>query len=457
MKKDRHRTGIIRFKHSLIQDTAYESLVSTRKIEYHKRIANALENQFTKIGLTKPELLARHFEICGQYTKAVEYRTLACERSLQQSANLEALRHARLGLDCLSKIDADNTRHDELRLSLYIHLVTAISGTKGDADPELDELYEKAEILSARLKNKELDFQLVNNRRAFYQIRGPLTAAIKLGKEMFVFAKSSGDKHSLMDAQRCLGWSYTCYGEFSKGKSLISDALSIYNKRDSSNYTRHDTIDPGGVGSVNLAWTEWFLGRTANAINLTNDALTLSRNINHPYTLAYSLCMSAAVYQCNGDAKMVLPLVNEAIDVAEKRGYRYWQAWGGCLKGWALSQINHSSSDGIEMQKQGFSNYCATGATLFVPHILCMLAETYLNCGRYDEAFEQLQNAMEIETTSEAFFFAAETQRLAAIAMSNMGQTDECSSYLDKALAIASDQYATGFEKRILTSKRNIS
>ena len=442
------------FKHHLIQDTAYDSLVSTRKAEYHKRIANALENQFGDIGRTKPELLARHFELSGQYAKAVEYMTLACERSLQQSANLEALSHARHGLYCLSNIDTDYGRRDELMLSLYIHLVTAISGTKGDADPELEVLYEKAEALSARLKNKALDFQLTNNRRAFYQIRGPISAAIKLGKKMISLAEKSGDRHSLMDAHRCLGWAHICHGDFSKGGALISSALSIYNKRDSSTYTRHDTIDPGAVGAVNLSWSEWFLGNTAEAVRLSNKALSLSRKINHSYTLSYALCMSAAVYQCNGDARAVLPLVDEALDVAEKRGYRYWLAWGSCLKGWALSQMNNASSDGINMLEQGLAEYRSTGATLFVPHILCMLAESLIKFNRHYEAYEALQDAMATEVTGEVFFFAAETQRLAAIAMAKLGESGSSQVHFNKALGIATNQKAVSCKNRTLASMR---
>lgn len=445
------------FKHSLIQDTAYDSLVSSRRIKYHKRIADALENQFPEIGRAKPELLALHFELSGRYAKAVEYGTLACERSLQQSANLEALSYARNGLKCLSRIEGDSIRRDELKLSLYNYLISAISGTKGDADPELDVLFDKAGVLSDRLNNTELHYQFISNRRAFFLIRGPMSAAIELGKKMIILARQNNDKHGLMDAQRCLGWAYVCNGDFGQGQSLLKKALEMYNKKDSSNYTRHDTIDPGGVGLVNLAWTEWFLGNTENAINLLTNACALSRSINHPYTLAYALCMGAAVYQCNRNAKAVLPLVNEALDIAEKRGYRYWLAWGKCLKGWALSQLHRESDDYIEMQKQGLADYRYTGATLFAPHILCMLAESLMLSDRHSDAYEALKDAMAAESTSEVYIFAAETQRLAGVVMGHLGDSARSPAFFEKALKIAREQKAISFEDRILANIREIS
>lgn len=441
------------FRHSLIQDTAYDSLVSSRRSEYHRRIAKALEAGFSGLGRAKPELLARHFALSGQFPKSVEYWTHACERSLQQSANLEALNHANQGLYYLSKIDDYSESRDELALSLYVHLVAAIAGTRGDADPEVETIYQKAVEISDRLNNKELEYQLINHRRAFYQIRGSISVAIELSKKMLQIADDSGDTQNLTESQRCLGWAYICHGELEKGRSVVQRALSIYRKRDSSEYTRHDTIDPGGVGTINLAWSEWLLGNTPRAKRLADNAVALSREIGHSYTLAYTLSMSAAVFQCVGDAEKVQHLTDEALDVATRRGYRYWIAWGTCFKGWVLSR-NQRTSSGIEFLENGLRDYRSTGANLFVPQILCMLADALLALDFNQEAYEQLKLAINSESTSEVYFFSAESRRLAGVAMYKSGDQDKARAYLDDALRIARQQHAKNFEKRVLSSIR---
>jgi class 3 adenylate cyclase/tetratricopeptide (TPR) repeat protein len=438
------------FKHSLIQDTAYESLVHSTRIEFHKRIASALENQFPGIGRSQPELMARHYALSGQTAEAVVYWNLASERALQQSANLEALHHASEGLRYVTDL-VDGQRRDELLLSLYIHLSTAISGTKGDAVPEVEDIHQKAATVLNRLGNASLAFSLTREMHAYYLIRGPLTRAVELGHRMLELAEDSGDPQILTDSQRCLGWTYICHGELEQGQILIRKALSLYDIGDSRDHTRHDTIDPGGVGMINLAWSEWLAGNSDTAARLARDAVTLSREIDHPYTLAYALCMGAAVFQCRREPEAVLSLVDEVISIAKKRDYRYWIAWGTCLQGWAKAQLG-TPELGIQALIDGLKNYRETGATLFIPHILSMTAESQCLVGRHAEARHHLILAADIESNNQIYFYSAETQRLFATVESDLGETESSVTHFQKALDIAKTQKARNFELRIALS-----
>ncbi len=438
------------FKHSLIQDTAYDSLVRSTKIEFHKRIAAALKNRFPGVGRSQPELMARHYMESEQTEEAVIYWNRASERALQQSANLEALHHADEGLRCVEKLP-DGQRRDELSLSLHIHRSVAIAGTKGDAVPELETIYQSAAAILNRLEDANLAFSLVREMHAFHLVRGPLTRAIELGHRMLKLAEDSSDPQKLTDSRRCLGWAYICHGELEKGQDLIRKALSLYDIGDSREHTRRDTIDPGGVGMINLAWSEWLTGNSDTAARLARDAVALSRKIDHPYTLAYALCMGAAVFQCRREPEAVLTLVEEAITVAKKRGYKYWNAWGACLWGWATAQLD-SPESGIQALEAGLENYRETGATLFVPHIHCMTAELQHSAGNYAEARRHLQMAADIESKNQIYFYSAETQRLFAMVEKELGETESSVTHFKNALNVARSQKARNIELRVVLS-----
>jgi tetratricopeptide (TPR) repeat protein len=438
------------FKHSLIQDTAYESLVRSTRIEFHKRIASALENQFSSIGRSQPELMARHYALSEQTVEAAAYWNLASERALQQSANLEALHHASEGLRYVADL-VDDQQRNELLLSLYIHLSTAIAGTKGDAVPEVEDIHKKALAILNRSGNSSLTFSLTREMHAYYLIRGPLKRAVELGHRMLELAEDSSDPMILIESRRSLGWTYMCYGELEKGQILIRKALSGYEAVNSRDHTRRDTIDPGCVGMINLAWSEWLAGNSDTAARLAREAIALSREIDHSYTLAYTICMGAAVFQCRREPEVVLPLVDEAIPIAKKRDYSYWVAWGTCMQGWAKAQLGDPEL-GIQALIDGLKDYRDTGATLFVPYILCMTAESQCLVGRHAEARRHLMLAADIESNNQIYFYSAETQRSLATVESQLGETESSVIHFQKALDIAKTQKAGNFGLRIALS-----
>ena len=202
---------------------------------------------------------------------------------------------------------------------------------------------------------------------------------------------------------------------------------------------------------INLAWSEWLAGNSDTAARLAREAVAQSREIDHPYTLAYAICMGAAVFQCRREAETVLSMVNEVISIAKERDYRYWIAWGTCLQGWAKAQLG-SPELGIEALVDGLKEYRDTGSTLFVPHILCMTAESQCLIGSHAEARRNLELAAEIESDNRIYFYAAETQRLLATVESELGETESSIIHFQKALDLAKAQKAGSFELRIALS-----
>ena len=443
------------FKHSLVQEAAYDSLIVSARKDFHRRIASVMAEQFSQLGFANPEVVARHFSLADNHASAARHWNLASKRALQQSAYAEALHHASSGMDCIDKV-VGTERDNKLQLELYINLSAAISGVQGDAHPDIERLLGKAQLISDVVQDPGLDFQLKKLLRSYYQLRGPISTAKKLGAELLKYAEHEANSQILTDTKRSLGWSHVCNGELNKGNLFIREALVSYDRKQSSVHTKSDTIDPGGVGLANLAWSVWFRGDADEAAKLTREAIALARDLDHNYTLAYTLCMGAAVFQCRNEPEQVTQLTEEAIAVATKRDFQYWIAWAGSLKAWAGAQLHGVTPMRLNSLKNSLAGYKATGANLFVPYILGLQAETLMLDQRHADAEEMLHRAYKVEVEFGIQLFAPETQRLSAIAAQGSGNHAEALRRINRAIELARSQHANGHELRIRATQSYI-
>ncbi|MFK7893857.1 MAG: adenylate/guanylate cyclase domain-containing protein [Granulosicoccus sp.] len=438
---------IYQFKHALIQDAAYESLTIAQKKTLHARMAELLQKEAEHDTIKAPEQIATHYQAAGVYREAVHWWDVAAGNALRIAANHEAYHHARQGIKLLDHIRTSH-QHDYFCLSLHIILSASIAGTRGDATPELEAIHAKAASLESRVNDDSLSFALTREMHAFYLIRGPVQRACELGRTMLSLADSTRHPQHQLDSKRGLGWTYICHGQLAEGRDLLRRSTSAYRKADSRLHTRHDTIDPGAVGLINLAWAEAIMGDTNVAINLVDLSTRLATEIEHPYSLAYAVCMGAAVHQCCGNTVETLNLAEQCLKTAEKHRFQYFIAWGNALQGWAQSLLQ-PSADSDRLLVIGQSQYEATGARLFMPHILTLRAETLLDSHHYTRARDLLQRALSIANDNDIHFFSCETLRLMAITQRKLGFDAQASRLFSQAASLSESQGSKGFELRI--------
>ena len=435
------------FKHALIQDSAYESITRTQKTRLHARMAEILLHAAQHDTLKIPEQIAAHYHAAGQLERAAYWWDRASGNALSMSANREALHHARKGIALLSEIP-ENAERDHVSLSLHIYLSAAIASTRGDATPELEDIHATAAALLQRVDDDRLAFALTREMHAFFLIRGPVQRACELGRSLVKLAETQEDPQIRLDSLRSLGWTYFCHGQLHEGRDLLKLSTTVYRKAESRLHTQHDTIDPGAIGLGNLAWAEALMADDEQAKELVTSAITLASEIEHPYSLAYSLCLGGAVHQCLNEPEQTLTLVDQALSIASKNEYLYWSAWGGALRGWALSMLGQSAY-GLELLETGKTQYEATGARLFLPHILSIQAEALIGCGQFASARELLENAVIIADENDICFYSSETCRLLAIVNDKLTFHEEASRLFAQAAELARKQDATAFGRRI--------
>lgn len=442
--------AIYQFKHSLIQEIAYHSLLTPTRREFHRRIADAIGETEPHLAHIHPELIARHYTLAGDEQKAVRYWAQASVLALQRSADIEAAAHAREGLRILGGLEEGRTR-DELGLSLHLTLGASLSATEGDAIAEVGREYNAALELCKRLDAKSDLFPILRGIHAFYLLRGPLDRATDHARQLLDVATESEDLVALTEARRCLGWTLFCSGSMCEGRQLLQQAIALYDQGLAIEQRRHDVHDAGGVGLINLAWVNWFLGYAEQALLCSRSAISLARQVDHPFTLGYALCMGAAVHQCRNEPDEVYSLTEEVLSLSSEQGFRYWMAWGTSLQGWALAQGRDQQRGGRLIQ-EGLTNYRLTEATLFEPYILCMLAESVRDRGEQKSSLPLILQAVEIERQRGNCFFAAETHRLLGETLWNLGDEIKAMEEFSRSLEIARGQQAKPLELRTLDS-----
>lgn len=435
------------FKHALIQDAAYESITRAQKKRLHAKMAQLLQDTIEEDALNAPELIASHYQAAGQHREAATAWNTAAGNALRLSANREAFHHAKQGINLLARLDECSER-DHLSLSLHIYLSSAIAGTRGDATPELEDIHAKASELIQRVNDDTLTFSLTREMHAFYLIRGPVERACELGRTLLSLAETSEQPQNRLDSLRVLGWTYFCHGQLAEGRDLLKMSTIVYRKADSRLHTQHDTIDPGAVGLINLAWAETLMANHAQAEKLIKRSTDLAVEIEHPYSLTYTLCMGSAVHQCRNEPDKALLLVDQALEIATKNEFQYFIAWGNALRGWVLAK-NNQSEEGLKLLLSGQRQYEATGARLFMPYILSLHADALLHNQSIEKAHDLLERAMIIAEDNGIHFFSSETLRMLAVAKRELGNSKEASRLFDKAAKLAAEQGAIEFAERV--------
>ena len=214
------------FKHALIQDAAYHSLLKRTRQQYHQRIARVLEAQFPAMAATQPELLAYHYTEASDWEQAVRYWQQAGTRAVQRSAHPEAVQHLTRGLQLLPLLPETLARaHQELDLHLTLGL--ALVATKGQAAPEVEQTYTRARALCAQVGDTPQLFPTLWGLQRFYRNRGALSAARELGEQLVQLAQYTADPAHNLEAHDAFGTTLFSLGEYAAARTHLEQAIAL--------------------------------------------------------------------------------------------------------------------------------------------------------------------------------------------------------------------------------------
>jgi len=351
------------FKHALIQDAAYQSLLRSTRQQYHQRIAQVLVERFSELAETQPELVAHHYTEAGVAVQAILYWQRAGERATERSAYAEAVSHLTTASDLLTTLPETRERSRQ-ELVVQMTLGPALSATKGHAAPEVEQLYLRARALCERVGEPPQLFHVLWGLWYVYNYRGELQTARALGEQLLSLAQRLHDPDLLLEAHHALWASLFFVGELIAARSHLEQGLRLYEpQRHHAHAALYSGHDPGACCHWVAAAALWLLGYPDQAVASSQAALALAQQLAHPLSLALALFWAAMLHHMRREAPLTQAHAKAVLTIATDQEFPQQLAQATPLQGWALAESGQWE-EGITQIHQGLAAYRATGATI---------------------------------------------------------------------------------------------
>jgi predicted ATPase len=448
------------FKHALIQDAAYQSLLKSTRQRYHQHIARAIEERLPETIETQPELLAHHYSEAGLIERALPYWQEAGQRAVQRSANVEAISHLRRGLAILKTLP-DSPEHARRELALLIALGVPLRATKGFGAPEVGDAYNRALELCKQVGEPSQLAPILRGLWEFHELRAEYRLSRELGEQLLALAQRMRDPGVLLVAHNVLGDNLFWLAEFAASRSHLEEAVALYDVRQHASQAFLYSYDCGVACLSFGAWVLWFLGYPDQALRSVEHAISLAREQGHPFSVAMALTFAAYLHHFRREHPRVRELATEVLGMSTEPDFLMWSGMGTIIRGWVLAK-EEQGVDSVAKIQQGMLDWRAAGQELERPHFLGLLAEAHEAVGQLEEGLYALAEARaEADKTGESFW-DAELYRLRGelsiriAARKTGGARDEGStspeqSFL-KAIEIARRQESKSLELRAVMS-----
>ena len=447
------------FKHALVQDAAYGTLLREPRRALHARIADTLESQFAKIAERQPALLARHCTEAGLIEKAAGLWGEAGRRSLARSALAEAVEQLMRALAQIAALPATPAlRREEIKLQ--VALANALMHTKGYAAPEPKAaveqarlLIERAEALGEPPEDPLLLFSVFYGFWVANFVAFDGDVCRDLAAQFLALAEKQGTTVPLMIGHRLMGTSLWGTGDIAKARAHLDRAIALYDPAGHRPLATRFGQDVGVAILTWRSWALWLLGYPEAALADADDALKNAREIGHAGTLMYILyCATWTHIQC-GDYAIAAAQSQELIALADEKGTPLWKAAGMMNKGCVLASSG-KAAEAVQMITSGITGWRSTGGTVFTPLWLSNLAGVYAELRQFDDAWRCIGEAMTAVETTKETSCEPEIHRIAGEIALKSAKPDaaKAEAYFERALVVARAQQAKSWELRAAMS-----
>jgi predicted ATPase len=448
------------FKHALVQDAAYGTLLREPRRALHARIAETLESQFADIAENQPELLARHYTEAGLIEKALALWGTAGQRSLRRSALVEAVEQLTRALDQIASLPGTPALRRE-QIKLQVALITPLGNVKGYAAPETKAaverarlLIEQAEALGEPPENPLLLFSVLQGFWVASYSAIDADVMRELAAQFLALAEKQKATAPLMTGHCLMGVSLMTTGDIAQGRAHLDRAIALIDPADSR------LLPKRGFGFDNRvtlfsqrSQALWLLGYPEAALGDADQALKNAHKIGQAASLMDALFRASVTYIDCGNYATANALLDELVALADEKGAIFWKTIGVRNQGWVLAMTG-KASDAVHMITSAITALRSMGLTLWMPLHMSYLTRAYAELGQFDDAWRSIDEAlMAVETTQETWF-EAEINRMAGEVALKSPEPDaaKARAYFERALAVARAQQAKSWELRAATS-----
>jgi TOMM system kinase/cyclase fusion protein len=435
------------FKHALVQDTAYESLLESQRRELHGRIADALEKYFSERVAQEPELIARHCEEAGRTAEATSHYQRAGKRVARRSAHPEAIAHFKRAIDLIHTLP-ESPERDAQELQLQIGLGTSLHAGRGMYSAEVEETYGRAISLSARSGDAPERFQALAGLQIFYR-NHEVTRSLELAEELLAHAERTGEPSQLLFAHSALGLVLHFRGELSKALANEERAIDLHDPIEHRSLESLYGLDPGIASYCIASFTLVQLGHPDRALERAAEAIAHAHAGNHLFSLAYALLFCAITHYVRGEWRRMFERSEEAIEISTQQGFPQHISGGIVLRSSALALLGDAEADvpGFDQARE------ASPPPVLAPFVGAS-ADALRRLHRPKDALRRVETWLAFSNQKHVPYWDAECLRLKGEIRleQDLAASEEAEGLFIRAIAIAESQKAKSFELRAATS-----
>jgi class 3 adenylate cyclase/tetratricopeptide (TPR) repeat protein len=439
------------FKHALLRDAIYGSLLKSSRRQMHADIAAILDSHFHELVETQPELLAHHHSEAGNHELAVHFWQKSGQRALAHSANIEAIAHFRRALEALAAWPGSAERAGreiELQLALGIPLIAV----HGYAAEETREVFAGARALCLQHNKSQELFQALYGLWGHSWMSGKNDDALGMANEFLTRAEASADIVPLMVAHRVVGSTLLSIGQFGQSRKHFEESIALSMKRREQSLFNRYMVEPQAASLLLLSWDLWILGYPDQALSRVLQALQLARQLNQPYSIAFAHYMTSVVRLLRGEAAAALSEAEASLDVSREQRFSLYVLLSRISRGYAVGCLGRPV-DAVTEIRSGLDDMRRAGVAYMLPMMETWLAHMLARTGETEAGFLIVESALNGLDDASGRSWESELYRQRAEIVLTLGpnREDEAEANFRKAIAVAQRQDARSFELRAAT------
>jgi class 3 adenylate cyclase/predicted ATPase len=442
------------FKHALVQDAAYGTLLRAKRQGLHARVAAVLEQDFADLVERQPELLAHHLTAAGDTERAVDQWLKAGRHATERSANQEAISHLTAGLAQLARLPETKERAKR-ELALQRLLGQASLATRGIASPEATHAFLRAHELCAAIGDDASIIPVLFGVWFFEVARADHANAESSANQLLERAARAESIGALIFANMAIAISTMFLGALTRAHRHFDKAIEYLGGITEAEATRlaHEYgVDPVGPSYAHAAWGFWLLGYPDQASQLGNEALASIERAGHEYTRSRGLSFISEFHAHRREWAVVQQRAADAIASAREHGLAMPMAASRIMHASARAMLEPRNEFVAEI-REALAAYRATGARYHTTYYLALLAQTLAACGHYGEGLSALREAAALVEETGERYVEAEIQRLQGdLLLGQVGNSSTAEACYQRARRIARTQQAKAYELRAATS-----
>jgi class 3 adenylate cyclase/predicted ATPase len=440
------------FKHVLLRDAIYDSLLRSKRQQIHADIAAILEHDFPELAENQPEVLAYHYQEAGNHQLAIRCWFESGQRALAHSANVEAIANFRKALQLLNALPEtpERTKQEiDIQLALGIPLIAV----RGYASAETREAFARARILCLRLGDIPEYFQALFGLWGHSWMNGKNDDALRMADEFLSRSRALSEPVPLMVAHRVMGSTLLTIGDFQSSANHFEDAIKLSISKGKQPLYNLYMVEPQAASLLLLSWDLWFLGYPDQSLSRVSEALALAQDLGHPYTVAFAHYMTSVVHLLRGDAARAFESAENSFEMSQEQRFSLYVILSRISRGRAVGDVGgfREARDEITL---GIDEARRNGVGFMLPMMDSWLADMHAKAGENECALSIVERVLANigDVTGRSWESELHRQRAQILAALNPSKVTEAESHLRKSIEVARGQSAKSLELRAATS-----